>query len=190
MRQIWTWLNSDAGVFTRIAIGSLIFLALAITDWRRHGRRATRWREYLFLIAVVAVAMLYGAANDLITSRISWEYFYYGKDLAPSLGPATPPDRIALALAAALVGIKATWYVGLVMGVAMLFANNPKPGLPQCPYSRLLRLMPLILLCCLACSIPLGAVSLDHRNCDVEETDTIGGRHARFGSATCLGVAG
>ncbi|HWE03769.1 MAG TPA: hypothetical protein VG326_15300 [Tepidisphaeraceae bacterium] len=74
MRQFWTWITtSDAGLLARISVGSLIFLVLALMDLRRHGRHATRWREYFFLIEVVAVAMLYGAVNDLLTSRISWE---------------------------------------------------------------------------------------------------------------------
>jgi hypothetical protein len=147
---------SDCGLLTRIIIGSSILLVMALADLRRHGRRATRWREYLFLIAAVVVAMLYGAVNDSITSKISWEYFYYGKDLMQSLGPNTPPDPAALAWSAAAVGIKATWSAGLIVGVAMLMANNPKPGLPQLSYPRLLRLMPIIFLCCLACAMALG----------------------------------
>ena len=56
-------------------------------DLVNKGRNATRWREYGFLALCVAVAIVYGIVNDQITSRISWEYFYYGKDLAPILGP-------------------------------------------------------------------------------------------------------
>src|SRR5438309_744869 len=76
------WLiQSEAGLLVRIATGVLIFVALAIADLRAHGAAATRWKEYRFLIVVTALAMLYGALNDQITSAISWEYFYYGKDL-------------------------------------------------------------------------------------------------------------
>ena len=60
----------------RITFGLLVLAALAILDWYQKGPAATRWREYLFLLLCVAVAMAYGIANDQITSRISWEYFY------------------------------------------------------------------------------------------------------------------
>jgi len=137
MREFWKWLvDTDAGLLTRIGIGAMIFLALALTDLRRHGPRATRWREYLFLLAVVVVAMAYGAVNDLITSRISWEYFYYFKDLMKTLGATTPPDPTALTWGAAKIGVAASWSAGLIVAVAMLLAN--------------------ILLCCLACALVLG----------------------------------
>src|SRR4051794_25441713 len=122
----WTWLiHSTAGLFARIAAGIAIFAGLAIVDWRKHGSKATRWREYAFLVTGVIVAMLYGVVNGQITCTISWEYFYYGKELAAELGPTTPPDSPRLHLAAAIVGMKATWSAGLLIGVAILLANNP-----------------------------------------------------------------
>src|SRR4051812_27767308 len=128
----WTWLiHSTPGLLTRIAAGVAIFAALAIHDLHKNRNRATRWREYAFLLICVLAAMTYGVINDQITSAISWEYFYYGKDLAAELGPATPPDPRALHLAAAVVGIKATWSAGLLIGVAILLSNNPSKSLPQ-----------------------------------------------------------
>jgi hypothetical protein len=139
-------LNSPAGLATRIAIGAAILTILAVVDLRRHGRRATRWREYAFLLACVVAAMGYGALNDQITAAISWEYFYYGKGLDEVLGPQTPPDRLALHLQAALVGLKATWSPGLLIGAAVLIANNPSRGRDRLPYRRLLRLLAPLLL--------------------------------------------
>jgi len=125
-----------------LAICVLIFLAL--TDLKKNGRRATRWREYTFLLLCVAVAVLYGIANDQITSRISWEYFYYGKELSPILGPDVPPNPAALHWQAARIVAAATWWTGLIAGVAILFANNPSPRRPQLPYSRLAACLPMI----------------------------------------------
>src|SRR4051794_15810247 len=98
------WLSSDAGLFTRIGIGVAIFAVLATVDLVRHGRAATRWREYSFLLVAVAAAMLYGIANDAIASGISWEYFYYGKGLEQQLGQTLPPDPVALRWAACAIG--------------------------------------------------------------------------------------
>jgi hypothetical protein len=147
------WMHSDAGLAARIAIGAGIFGAMAAYDYLRNRARATRWREYAVLLMAVIVAMIYGALNDQITSAISWEYFYYGKGLADQLGPQTPPDALRLHLAAAVVGIKATWSAGLIIGVAMLLANNPSETLPRLSNTSLLRLIPFIIsitVCCAA----------------------------------------
>jgi hypothetical protein len=155
----WNWLTkTDAGLAARIAAGAAIFLLLALVDLRRRGPRATRWREYLFLLSAIAIALIYGVANDLITSRLSWEYFYYGKDLAPILGDRTPPDPQLLAWEAAKVGLKATWTVGLVIGVAVLLANNPSRARPQLSYRALLRRMPLIIATSILCAALLGTI--------------------------------
>jgi hypothetical protein len=81
------WLiHTEAGLVFRLVVGIGIFAWLALADLRQNGRHATRWREYAFLLIAVAVAMMYGALNDQITSSISWEYFYYGKELYKTLG--------------------------------------------------------------------------------------------------------
>jgi hypothetical protein len=138
------WLKSNVSVAARIAGGVIIFAILAVMDLRRRGSEATRWREYLFLLLCVGVAILYGVVNDQITSTISWEYFYYGKELDRVLGPDTPPDPLRLHLQAAMVGIKATWSAGLIVGVALLLANNPRRDRPQLSYRMLARVLVMI----------------------------------------------
>jgi hypothetical protein len=140
------WLKSDAGLIARIAIGATIFIAMAIVDLIQHGRDATRWREYLFLLVAVAMAMAYGAINDFIASSISWEYWYFGKGLDQRLGTRIPPDQAALQWEACKVGLKATWSAGLIIGVALLIANNPRRNLPRLSYRKLFELLPMILL--------------------------------------------
>jgi hypothetical protein len=130
----------------RLVIGLSIFAVLAMVDLRRHGREARRWKEYVFLAAVVAVAILYGVVNDLITSSISWEYFYYGKELSAVLGPQTPPERAAMRWQAAMVGVKATWSVGLILGSVMLIANNPSRSMPPLTFARLFGFVPWVFL--------------------------------------------
>jgi len=110
----------------RLTLGIATLAVMALSDLRRHGRVARRWREYLFLIACTALAIVYAVVNDQITSRISWEYFYYGKDLWRELGPATPPLTGPLSWGATKVGLAAGWWVGLLLGAALLMANNPR----------------------------------------------------------------
>jgi len=140
------WLKTDAGLLTRVAIGCSIFAVLAMIDLARSGRRATRWREYMFLILAVVLAMAYGAINDAIASRVSWEFFFYGKGLSDQLGPQVPPDPVALRSAAIGVGLRATWSAGLIAGVALLIANNPRQGRTRLTYRTLSVLLVVILL--------------------------------------------
>lgn len=146
MYRLDWWLKSDAGLATRVGIGLSIFVALAAWDLGRRGRSATRWKEYLFLAVVSVAAMAYGAVNDRIGCSISWEYFYYGKGLDRELGPRVPPDSVALQWEACKIGLKASWSAGLIVGVVLLVANNPRRGRPQVPYKQLLVLLPLVLL--------------------------------------------
>lgn len=142
MKSFWDWLIfSDAGTSVRVVVGVSLFVLLAAWDIRHKGRQSQRWREYLFLLASVAVALCYGVINDQITVTISWEYFFYGKELIDVLGMKVPPDEGPLRWQAGLVGIKATWTVGLLFGVAVLFANNPRKSRPQLPYRTLYRLL-------------------------------------------------
>jgi hypothetical protein len=142
---MWHWLaHTDAGLATRIGAGGVIFLVLAIVDLRKNGKQATRWREYLFLLACAAAAMVYGVVNDQITSRISWEYFYFGKGLDAVLGPVLLPDAGRLHYEAIKVGMKATWTVGLIIGVALLLANNPLGNRPRLSHGRLCSALAII----------------------------------------------
>ena len=150
-------LHTSAGLRLRIIVGVTILALLAIDDLRRRGRSATRWREYAVLAVCVAVALLYGIINDQITVTISWEYFYYGKELDRVLGPAVPPDMAALRWGAAKVGMMATWSAGLIFGVALLLANNPMRSLPRMGYRRLLRIgLPIMVLSAVVCGVVGG----------------------------------
>jgi hypothetical protein len=152
------WLDSDPGLLARIAIGAAIFAVLGTVDLIRHGRQATRWREYAFLLLAVFAATAYGAINDQIASSTSWEYFYYGKGLDHVLGPRVPPDSAALHWEACKIGLKATWSAGLIIGVLLLLANNPRRNRRQLPYRTMCRLLTWILLSSVLCAAIGGFV--------------------------------
>jgi hypothetical protein len=133
------------GLRVRVVVGAMIFFVLACIDLLRRGRKARRWREYLFLVVCVGAGMLYGVVNDQVTIAVSWEYFYYGKELWRELGPATPPSRAGLSWGAAKVGLTAGWSVGLLLGAVLLIANNPRRNrcgreVPTLPFMRLFAL--------------------------------------------------
>ncbi len=142
----WQWLlHTDGGLMVRVGAGAAIFAVLAVVDYRRNGPAATRWREYLFLLAAAGIAMVYGVVNDQITAAISWEYFYYGKGIDSVLGSAVPPPMASLRWEAAKIGLKATWSAGLIVAVVLLFANNPSRRWPQLPMKMLYRLLAILL---------------------------------------------
>ena len=151
------WINSDAGLAARVAIGVAFFAALAAWDLYRNRARAARWREYTFLLACVILALLYGVLNDQITTTISWEYFAYGKFAHDTLPPGEPPNSPRFRWEAAKIGMKATWTAGLVIGVALLLANNPrKDGRPRLPYRRLFRYVAVVFATTVVFSACLG----------------------------------
>ena len=151
------WLKSDMGLATRVAIGCAIFAVLAVVDLVRNGKCATRWREYLFLVLAVGLAMAYGAANDAVASGISWEYFFYGKGLSDRLGTHVPPDPVALRAAAVGVGLRATWSAGLIAGAVLLIANNPRAGRRRLGYRAMGGLLLVVLSAAAVCAA-VGAV--------------------------------
>jgi hypothetical protein len=145
--EFWNFLlNTNTGLIIRILVGAGIFVILAGVDYYKNRKSATRWKEYLFLLVAVLVAMLYGITNNMLTSSISWEYFYHGKNLHAALGTQIPPDTVVLRLEAAKVGMMATWTVGLMLGAAVLIVNNPCKNFPRLGYRNLYSLlfMPIV----------------------------------------------
>ena len=153
----WTWLvSSDAGLLVRVAAGVAVLAGMAAWELHRKGRRARRWREYVYLAAAAGVATAYGMLNDQVTATVSWEYFYYGKLLAEVLGPGVSPPMGALRWEALKLGAKAAWTVGLILGVVILIANNPRPGRPGLPYRTLYRLILWPLAGAVGCAVVAG----------------------------------
>lgn len=122
----------------------------AAVDRRVNGPAARRGREYAFLLAAGAIGAAFAFACDQVTSRLSPEYFVEGKGLAP--GPGFARAVVELSLQAGLVA-------GLVLGGALLLANQPRADRPALPLRRLL-LRAAWPLAGAALAAPLGALVL------------------------------
>lgn len=153
----WKWLlSSDAGLGVRVAAGVAVLTGMAAWELHRKGSQARRWREYVYLAAAAAVAMAYGMLNDQITVTVSWEYFYYGKSLGETMEAGLPPAMGELRWEALKLGVKAAWTVGLILGVVILIANNPRPGRPGVSYRTLYRLILWPLVGAAGCAVVAG----------------------------------
>jgi hypothetical protein len=147
----WLWGTSEGG-YVRIAVGVAIFAALALVDIKRRGKQATRWREYLFLLACVAMAMATAIINDMVTVTLSPVYFIVHENLARY-------DQPNIRWIALSVAMRGSWWVGLMGGVAILFANNPSKTWPQLPMRKLYKRIGMVMLLALACSALLGLLA-------------------------------
>jgi hypothetical protein len=134
----------------RLAGLILLAAAIALWDYRKHGPSGTRWREYSFLLAAAMLGGLFGLANDTLTSRLSPEYFIYGKGIVP--GPYFHHQVLIL-------GFQAGFGAAFVAAACFLFANNPKPNLPSLPYRKLSVFILQPILAALVLAVILGVTS-------------------------------
>jgi hypothetical protein len=125
-------LNPDLMTFTtRLSILVVLLSAVAAIDWWRYRSRATRWREYGFLLAAGLFGALFGVVNDHITATLSCEYFTIGKGLAPTDG---------FRFRVTGLGFQAGFGAGAIIGMSYLLANSGKRR-PSLPIRRLFRLV-------------------------------------------------
>ena len=133
----------------------LFLLALvAGMDWLKNRRKATRWREYLFWLTCASLAAVFATANDLITSTISKQYFSVGKGIGA--GASFTGQVVGLAA-------QAGFLAGILIGGALLMANNPKQVLPRLTYGRLFAFLGIPLAGAVLLALPgffLGALDL------------------------------
>jgi hypothetical protein len=136
-------------LLSRLLLLVSLMALIAWLDWRRHSTRATRWREYGFLLAAGLWGGLMGVAIDQFTATLSPEYFLYGKGI-----PAGQGFRLRVAE----LGFHAGLLAGVVIGGSYLLANNPKPDRPGLPIRRLFRfaLYPILFAIVLS---PVGAIA-------------------------------
>ncbi len=94
----------------------LMALAAGVDFWR-HGREASKYREYGFILVAGMAGGLVGFVNDCITSSISPEYFILGKGLEAGED---------LRLQAGEYGLREGLSAGVIGGAVCLFAATRK----------------------------------------------------------------
>ena len=109
----------------------LMAIAAGVEFWR-HGRSATRYKEYLFIWLAGSIGCVMGGVNDLITSSISPEYFSMGKGL---------PDGEALSLRAIIYGLKEGLSAGVIGGAVCVYASRGRATVPPLCFGGMLRLL-------------------------------------------------
>jgi hypothetical protein len=136
----------------RLAALVALMSVVAWIDWRRHGERATRWREYSFLLVAGMLGGSFGVGIDQLTSTISPEYFIFGKGI---------PHDDAFRVHVASLGFQAGFVMGMLVGGIYLLANNPRPGRTSLSYGRLFRfgVAPII---AAAVAAPISALAIDN----------------------------
>jgi hypothetical protein len=113
--------------FGRLGLLLVVLAAFAAVDVLRNGKRATRPREYAFLLIVAVAFGILGIAVDQIDVRISPEFFTIGKGL--------DPDRLDVEVVA--LGFRAGFTAGTVIAGVALIANGSRPGsLPLASLAR------------------------------------------------------
>ncbi len=118
----------------RVGVLAAVLGLFAVVDWVVYGKRAKRWREYVFLLGCAELGAAFGVGVDQITARLSPEYFIMGKHIEPGEGYWTSVMQL---------GVQAGFFAGAVVGGLLLIANSVAP---RCQSLRLIVLARFLLL--------------------------------------------
>jgi hypothetical protein len=142
------------GFSWRIAVLVVLMLVVSLVDVYRHGAKATRFREYGFILFAGLLGGVVGMVNDLITSSISPEYFIWGKGLE---------EGGQLRLEAVAFGLQEGFSAGVIGGAICLFATQRKSEPLAGKFSGLFRSlwMPVAGTICCAIVLPVVASRFD-----------------------------
>lgn len=119
----------------RVAVLLAVLATLAFFDWLRHRQSATRWREYVSLMACGFAGGIFGICVDAFTATASPEYFWLGKNV---------PDDDRFWPRVFALGFQAGFFAGAIIGGLLLLANSANRQLPSLPMTRLFRYVPWI----------------------------------------------
>jgi hypothetical protein len=141
MNQSYSPMPEHFPFWDRAACLAGLMILLAVADLCRHGRAATRHKEYAFIFLTGLIGCLAGIVTDLITSSISPDYFTVGKDV---LGGAGFARRVAM------FGLKQGLSAGVIAGAVSLYVSRRKSKSPPLAFGSLLGLLWMPMACGLA----------------------------------------
>lgn len=107
----------DFSFSSRVILLLSLMIVFAGLDLFRNGRKATRFKEYGFIVLAGIIGCCIGFFNNLMTSSISPEYFVLGKGLSEGEG---------LRLAAGSLGLRTGFSGGIIGGAICLFGCGRK----------------------------------------------------------------
>lgn len=139
-------LSAIAPLWVRFLFTAILLSGLAFADWKKNGKSATRYKEYLFLITCSFITILFAEIHDAITIRISPAYFAVGK----GLGWANLNWEVAV------LAIKGSYWVGLLLGLMVLISNNPVRGINSLSYAELSRFLLIPLAAAILLAVTFG----------------------------------
>jgi ABC-type cobalt transport system substrate-binding protein len=145
----------------RIILLLSLMLIISLVDLYRNGARATRFREYGFILITGAMGGGVGLVNDLITSSISPDYFILGKGLQET------PD---LRMQAGLFGLRVGFSAGVIGGALCLYASRRKSPHPPLQFFPLFQALWMPVLGAILCAIllPLALSRFDPARLSVQ----------------------
>jgi len=118
--------------WSRAAFLAALMLLGAVLDLRRHGRAATRYKEYAFIWLTGLMGCLAGGTADMITSSISPAYFTLGKGLL---------DGEGFKLRVALFGLQEGLSAGVIAGAVCMYAGRRKSKFAPLGFGPMLGLL-------------------------------------------------
>ncbi len=144
-----------------------VFIAIMlIFDLRNPPDKRFRFKTYWFILSLGGVGALLGMAIDSITSRISIDYFIYGKGLLA--GSMLKRDILAL-------GAKAGFSAGVFAGCFLIMANPLKQHV-----IHLYRFISIPLLISVLLGFLLGAIQYATNIVFLDQVSFLGEDHSRL----------
>ncbi len=132
----------------RILAVLILLTVVALIDWLVKREKATRWREYSFLVLGGLVGAVFGVLIDQMTYRISPDYFLYAKNLS-----VHDFDWNVIKL-----GAQAGMTAGVITVGVLMIGNTVFRKEPVLPLRGLIRYVGISMIASLGAALMLGLV--------------------------------
>lgn len=107
----------------RLGLLCVFVILISTIDYLIKGEKATRWKDYGFVLSVAIFGGCFGALFDQISVSISPEFFQYGKNLGPFRG-------FELRQRVAGLGFQAGFFAAILLAMILIYRTQswtPRP---------------------------------------------------------------